>query len=508
MKPIHLLFSLPALWLLGFSSTQANPSDTITHHDYEVSAEVAIAGDKTPLWMTANRHGISGVSGDYGYLRAKVEGEGILGRKDKRHPWTYGYGVDLVGGYGMTGSKFFPAQAYLQANYRAIRFQIGMKENQLAMKDDRLSSGSQTFGINARPVPQVRFEIPEYLSITGKSNWAAIKGHISYGMMTDGNWQEKYTRNSLYHYSKNGLYHSKAGYLRIGNENKFPLTVEGGLEMATQFGGTSYRVHDREDLRDQPVKMPHNFRAFFDALFCLGGDPTDGVYTNVAGNTLGSWLLALNYKGKNWRARVYYDHFFEDHSMMFLEYGWKDGLIGAELELPRNPVVSKVVYEHLYTKYQAGPIYHDHNDVIPDQVSGVDNYYNHHLYAGWEHWGQGFGNPLIVTPLYRADGTLNFNSNRVKAHHIGLMGSPTAEWDYRVLASFMQSWGTYAHPFDEIRRNASLLCEVSYRPQFSRTGHFAKGWQFTAAWAMDRGSLIGDNNAFSLKVTKSGLFCK
>ena len=88
------------------------------------------------------------------------------------------------------------------------------------------------------------------------------------------------------------------------------------------------------------------------------------------------------------------------------------------------------------------------------------------------------------------------------------MGSPTAEWDYRVLVSFMQSWGTYARPFDEIRRNASLLCEVSYRPQFIRTGHFAKGWQFTAAWAMDRGSLIGDNNAFSLKVTKMGLFCK
>ena len=200
MKPFHLLFSLPALWLLGISSTQANPTDSITHHDYEVSAEAVIAGDKTPLWMTANRYGISGVSGDFGYLRAKAEGEGILGRKDKRHPWTYGYGVDLVGGYGLTGSKFFPAQAYLQANYRAIRFQIGMKEDQPAMKDARLSSGSQTLGINARPVPQVRFEIPEYLSITGKSNWAAIKGHISYGMLTDGNWQEEYTHNSGYHY--------------------------------------------------------------------------------------------------------------------------------------------------------------------------------------------------------------------------------------------------------------------------------------------------------------------
>ena len=55
MKPIQLLFSLPALWLLGLSTTQANPTDTITHHDYEVSAEAVIAGDKTPLGMTAKR---------------------------------------------------------------------------------------------------------------------------------------------------------------------------------------------------------------------------------------------------------------------------------------------------------------------------------------------------------------------------------------------------------------------------------------------------------------------
>lgn len=38
------------------------------------------------------------------------------------------------------------------------------------------------------------------------------------------------------------LYHSKAGFLRIGNENAFcPLSIEMGLEMVAQFGGNAYR---------------------------------------------------------------------------------------------------------------------------------------------------------------------------------------------------------------------------------------------------------------------------
>ena len=34
-------------------------------------------------------------------------------------------------------------------------------------------------------MPSVRFELPEYWNI---SPWIGIKGHFSYGMMTDGNW--------------------------------------------------------------------------------------------------------------------------------------------------------------------------------------------------------------------------------------------------------------------------------------------------------------------------------
>lgn len=488
--------ALPTLMSMTAVAQNLDLADGI---HYEVSAETVFSNDATPLWMGANKYGISGISSDYGYLRAALN---RTTDTDSLRKWRFGYGADVVAGYGLTGANFIPAQLYGEVQYRALRLTAGIKEQPAEFKNNRLSSGSMTLGSNARPVPQVRLSLPEYLSITGRSNWAAIKGHISYGMMTDGKWQENYVTDGI-HYAKKVLYHSKAGYLRIGNEDKFPLVFEGGLEMACQFGGDIYNALGREDICSEVLHGGTGVKDFLDALLGTGSDATDGDYANVAGNALGSWLFSLSYKGKDWKARVYYDHYFEDHSMMFFEYGWRDGLIGAEITLPHNRICDDIVYEYLYTKYQSGPIYHDHNTVIADQISGSDNYYNHNLYAGWQHWGQGIGNPLIASPLYAHNGKLTFNANRIKAHHLGLSGSPTAEWNYRLLASFIQSWGTYAQPFENIRRSSSLLCEVGYRPDFRGHRAIAKGWQFTAAWAMDRGALLGDNNGFSLKVSYS-----
>ena len=52
--------------------------------------------------------------------------------------------------------------------------------------------------------------------------------------------------------------------------------------------------------------------------------------------------------------------------------------------------------EYLYTKYQSGPIYHDHTRLLSEHVCGLDNYYNHNLFTGWQHWGQAMGHPLYT----------------------------------------------------------------------------------------------------------------
>ncbi len=469
---------------------------------YDAEVQLTASSGQSPLWLNANKYGLSSVAGDNGYIRA---GLFRSTRADSARHWRIGYGLDLAAAYNFTGS-FVVQQAYADFEYKKVRLSVGSKERSAEFKNPELSSGSQTLGINARPVPMVRFELPEYISLTGSSNWVGLKGHIGYGWMTDGRWQEDYVSAGA-HYAKKALFHSKAGYLRIGNEEKFPLVFEGGLEMACLFGGTIYNAVGRTGVLAEPLQMGTGLGDIIDATLGTGSDATDGEYANAAGNTLGSWLLSLKYAGKDWSIRAYYDHYFEDHSQMFWEYGWRDGLIGAEVQLPKNRFVSSLVYEYLHTKHQSGPVYHDHTEAIPDQISAIDNYYNHNLYQGWQHWGQAFGNPLFTSPLYNPGHNLTFTGNRFIAHHFGLSGDPLPGLHYRLLYSYISGWGRYAVPFDDVKYTNSFLAEVSYAlPRVGRVD--LRGWSVKAAFALDRSTQIGNNTGFQLTISKTGFLTR
>lgn len=473
-------------------------------HDIRYKGEVQVtasSGDD-PLWLNANRYGLSSVDGSNGYLRGMIIRST---ESDSAHHWRIGFGADAAVTYGFT-SRLVLHQLYGEVAYRKVRLTIGAKEQPMMLKHASLSSGSQTLGINSRPAPAVRFELPDYWVISGKRHpWAAIRGHISYGLLTDGRFQEDYSKAGGGIYARHALLHTKAGYLKLGNEKKFPITFEGGLEWATIFGGTSYNAGTWDGNSSVPIKHPVGLGDIIDATFGTGGDETDGNgYANSIGNTLGSWVFRLNYKGKDWGIGIYYDHFFEDHSQMFFEYGWLDGLIGIEAQLPHNPIVDALVYEYIKTTYQSGPVYHDHTSTIPDQISGCDNYYNHNLYPGWQHWGQAIGNPLFTTPLYNHNGSLTFASNRFKAHHFAIQGQPTSEIGYRMLYTHERSVGTYASPFYVAKTMDSFMAEVIYSPlKLGRLN--TDGWQLKAAFAIDRGDLIGKNTGFQFTLSKSGL---
>ena len=86
--------------------------------------------------------------------------------------------------------------------------------------------------------------------------------------------------------------------------------------MATLFGGTPYRPSN--DGTMQPIPTNHGLKSFWHAFFPGGQDATDGMYANNEGNIVGSWLMRVNYDRELWRFSLYADHFFEDHSQMFL----------------------------------------------------------------------------------------------------------------------------------------------------------------------------------------------
>lgn len=473
--------------LLSFPLTEAGELDSLY---YNVEGQVSFSsGKNTPFWLVNNRQGLSSRQKNNGYLRA-----GVFRPLEKSKRFSWGAGIDLAGAYNFS-SSFIIQQLYGEVKYRCLGAMVGSKEIAGEFNNPRLSSGNLLYSGNARPIPQIRVGIPEYTIIPWTKDWLSVKGYIAYGMFTDDNWQKDFISPGSKH-TQHVLYHSKGLFLKVANLHKFPVWFEGGLEMAAQFGGKSITG---DNIIDMPNRIKDIFKIFFPSAG--GSDTPIGEQTNVEGNHVGSWNAKIGYNIKpDLTVSAYYQHFFEDHSMMFFDYQWKDCLVGVEVNLPKNPFVSTIVYEYLYTKDQSGAAYWDHTAEIPEQISGRDNYYNHSIYTGWQHWGMGIGNPLIISPIYNDDGTIMFKNNRVISHHIGIGGQPLDQLSYRLLFSHTRSWGTYDSPLDDVMKNINGLVEVTYSPKQ------LPGVSGTLAFGADRGALLGHSNGVMLTLRKTGWF--
>lgn len=459
------------------------PTDSIR---YEVQAVQTVSrGAYTPFWLMSDEHGMAAARKNFGYTRAAADG--VM----RRRKWTLRAGTDLAAGWRLE-SPFSVQQLYASARFWNMELTVGSKYYNAPFNDLELSSGDMLFSQNARPIPQIRLSVPDYLDVPGTRHFFAFKGYASFGLFTDAAWQAGFVSPKSTH-THRVRFHSKGLWVRVGNENKFPLTFEGGIEMAAQWGGESITG-------STVIKFPGGIKAMINTFFFGAGDASTpiGEQTNVAGNHVGEWSAQLKWKGDGWNVRAYFEHFFEDHSQLFFDFLWKDMLLGFEGTLPRNPFVSRIVYEYLYTKDQSGPVYWDHTEDLPEQVSGTDNYYNHGYYAGWQHWGFGLGNPLIISPIY-SPGSISFRCNRVVSHHFGIAGDPLPQLGYRVLLSYTKGWGTYGSPFANIRTNFNALFEAIYKPRQ------VPGLAVSAAVAFDRGDLLGHSTGARLSVTYSGI---
>lgn len=516
LMPFYLLGLLP----LQVCAQYDEEDDKTEGLHYKVEMQASLShGDHEPLWLNANKYGLSSLDKSNGYLRASLERPltNDLGKK-----WGWGAGLDLVGAYGFT-SKLIVQQAFVEGRWLHGTLTVGSKEYPMELKNQLLSSGAQTLGINARPVPQVRLALPDYWAIPFTHGWVSLKGHIAYGKTTDDKWQKDFTHQQS-KYTEGTYYHSKAGYIKIGNSYRFlPVSLELGLEMAAQFGGESYQTG-----RAPVVKNEGGLKGAWHAFIPGGGETVEmgTAYENASGNQLGSWLARLNFDYDRWYLGIYADHFFEDHSSMFFldydgygsgsewdvkkkhryfVYSLKDIQLGLDFRLKDNYWINNLLVEYIYTKYQSGPIYHDHTPHISDHVCGIDNYYNHYIFTGWQHWGQAIGNPLYRSPLYNEDGTINFQNNRFVAWHFGIAGSPNYNLHYRLLATFQRSLGTYTQPFANPQSTQHLLAEADYRFSYYSPLY---GWSVKAAVGADFGKTYGKNLGFQLTIAKTGTLLK
>ena len=454
-------------------------------------------GDNAPFWFTNNRYGLGPVDNHTVLVRAYIKRDA---EADSLRFWRIGYGADMAAGYG-NQSEFCIQQMFLDVQWKMLRLSMGQKERASELKNEELSTGGMTLGINARPLPQVRLELPDFWVVPGTKGWFAIKAHIAYGIYTDNRWQRNWNAGTTHLYTQNSLYHSKALLMKIGNEKKFPLTLKWGLEMACQFGGKGYNLlgYDNKPL-GEVVSLSNNI---LKAFVPSGGDVNDAEFSNASGNHLGSWHFRLDWTGKNWSVGGYMDHFFEDHSQLGMQYGfWKDMLLGIEVNLPENRYLSSLVYEHIGTMNQSGPLYHDATPENPQQISANDAYYNNHVYGSWQHGGFVMGNPLIMSPMYNGylgkEGMLNNYFNRVNAHHVGIKGNPTPSLSWRALYTYEKNLGSYDRPVMDPLEGHFLLLEATYKPKKLR------GLGFALAYGHNHGNLLGKANSAMLTVSFDG----
>lgn len=485
-----LSFALPCLFC---TTTYAqNPASGL-----ELGIEVegtAASSDYAPLWMSSNKYGMGSVKNMNAYERASIM---RTEDNDSTRNWRLGYGLDVALQEGAQ-STFFVQQAFASIAYKKVRLTVGSKETPLDIKNPYLSSGSLSMGINAHPIPQAKLEI-DYFSIPGTHQCWKWKVSGSFGMTTDGAWQRDFSAGTKNKYTSNHLYHEKRIYWKFGKEyvEKVPLTFEIGLRMATQFGGTSYNAVGRNYKEPSTIEHSESFKAFWHALTWGGSDETDGTEKNTSGNQLGSYNLALAWTTNDWMVRAYAERYFEDQSMITFQYGIQDHLIGLEGKLPDNPFLTGIVVEHLSTRNQSGAVYHDKTASIPDKMNGRDNYYDHALYAGWQHWGMGIGHPFLTSPIYNKTSRIYFTNSRVKGWHIGLSGNPTADISWRLLLSLTENWGTYNEPFVYKKLQQYCMGEVAWTPQW------AKGWSGKLALGYDHGDVLGNSFGGQISFNKS-----
>lgn len=433
-----------------------------------------------PLWLASGNYGLSSTAKWSQYVLVGGHHE-----RQWREHWQLIAGADIALTQGMNYNPWVIQQAYFDVRWRRWTLSIGSKKRNgsTLQKDLALSMGQMLEGDNILPIPQMRMSIEDFWPLHWVNDWVAFKGHLAYGVFTDGQWQEDFAAVGQ-QFTQGVLYHSKSAALRFGRHDLFPLTVEVGITDFAQFGGGQYEKNASG--KQLKRKFDKGFENYLKAILPL----QESTIQNVEGNHAGAWTAAIVWQQDTWKLRAYLDHFFDDHSQLTLQYGiWKDGQIGLELTLPKSRYLKRVLIESMDSRDQTTGILYDGVASTWKEIqwSGGDNYFNNGEFLAMHHWGKSMGLPLFAGPEYNVDHSIRFRSNRARARLVGLSGhlSPSVDWMAKV--SWMKHWGTHRAPFVEPQEQWSTKVGMDYHPKsFSH-------WSFNMAVGCDQGDYMGNS---------------
>jgi hypothetical protein len=497
MKRTVFLILLSCFYLPFFSQIEDS---------YRVETFGTVAtGKNTPFWMVNRNWGITALDAGNFYVKG-----GVFHQQKLNEDWSFDAGADMVGGSSSAYGKVWIQQLYGRLNWKKWRIDLGAREDYVSLLNPYLSSGDFTHSNNARPFPQIKISLVDFILVPYTKGNMFLKGDFSVGKYLDGQWQEDRALPYKQNYTKNVLSHNKSVYFKFGDiETKHKKQFMVALIHVAQWGGTLYKsdVNNNEwqyKIGNQPQGITDFFRVAIAKEGSSLSSGADSLY--VAGSQWGAYLLKFDYKLTNKKQiSIYLHHFFDDGSGMVFE-NYRDNLLGLEFSSKNKSLLSGAVFEYICTKQQTGPIHHNiemddaHRDKLMHKGNGNDNYYNNTDYVqGPSYFGKTTGTPLFLSPEYNTDGSLNFKSNRIIAFHLALEGYFHSALQYRLLLTTGQSWGRYYVPFKSVKKGFASQLELIYRPA-------QKGIDIKLAVGFDKGEFFGgDTFGVGLTLAKQGI---
>ncbi|MDR1557693.1 MAG: capsule assembly Wzi family protein [Tannerellaceae bacterium] len=486
-----LIFIVSALFVTerNVAQTKEDKQNALTYQTEMFGS--AASGNYTPFWLVSNRNGMVPLEAGNAYLSAGLFYNQYFGEGFR---WAAGADMAVV---TPRYRNVFIRQLYAEIAYRSLLLTIGSKEQYNSLWDKELSSGDMVSSVNARPIPEAKISMPAYTLVPYTRDWLSVKGDFSVGRSFDTDYLSYFTKESHDFYVEDVLWHHKSLYFRIGSPgNQFPLSLELGLQHGAQWAGVSTNPR----ISVQPNSLSDFVRVITGREGGEGATVSDSI--NVLGNHYGSYDFKLTYKGRQWAVKAYHQRYFDDKSGTIFGNGW-DGLWGIELDLENVSWLQKILVECLETRDQTGPFHFinfDH-EKHPGVGGGADNYYNNGEYTtGLSYFSRAVGSPLLPSPEYNTDGSVGFKNTRIRDWHFGLSGALSPQVRYRMLFTFMDSWGTHTRPFLNKKTGTSGLLEITYQhPQM-------QGWLFTGSVGLDTGTVFGSKGAgFGLRIAKRGI---
>lgn len=456
---------------------KVNSQNNPLNYTFELSANSATK-NTLPFWMTANKFGTVPNS-DNGIVSASFFADF---NENPNQNFDITYKVSFSSAIAKEVGQTIVNELYVGFKYKNLVLTIGNKYDEILWEGLSSSNGNILHSTNARAYPGIELKSSDYFKLPFAKKWLQVKFSYADYILND-------TR-----FITNTKLHTKSLYFKSTLSKKIEVIT--GLEHNVQWGGSS----------DVFGKQPSSFKDYIRVISGSSGgsDALEGDQINVLGNTLGAYLLQLNYEGKTLNWNFYLSHPFEDKSGREFQ-NWSDNLYGVFIDLKKpKALISHVLGEFTYTKNMSGGTPHgiDENGV-PISARGRDNYFNNGVYqSGWTYFGNTIGSPYFTTNPVNENGITNgivIGDNRFMAFNVGVKGI-IKKLHYKAMLSHVTYFGWFDIEYQKKPTQFSGLVEVD----FPKNQFFP--FQISVGTAFDLGTYRPANFGAFLKLSKNGIF--